>query len=95
VLLGHHWIHVNRCVPSTLHQCVIHWVGDIIEVIKAVETACVAVTDSQVDVQGGRMRCLTGRDLTEYDYVSVGKDGFVPISVKPATGSTWLSNNIL
>jgi hypothetical protein len=28
------------------------------------------------------MSCLTGCDLTNYDYVSVGKDGFVPISVK-------------
>jgi hypothetical protein len=27
------------------------------------------------------MKCLTGRDLTDYDYVSVRKEGFVPISV--------------
>jgi hypothetical protein len=28
LLLGHDWIHANGCVPSTLHQCVIQWVGD-------------------------------------------------------------------
>jgi hypothetical protein len=28
VLLGRDWIHANGCVPSTLHQCVIQWIGD-------------------------------------------------------------------
>jgi hypothetical protein len=23
VILGHDWIHVNRCIPSTLHQLLI------------------------------------------------------------------------
>jgi hypothetical protein len=41
------------------------------------------------------MNFLTGCDLKEYDYVSVGKDGFVPISVKPMTSGTQLTNNIL
>jgi hypothetical protein len=95
VLLGRDLIHVNGYVLSTLHQCVVQWVGDSIEVIEADEVACVVVTGSQVDVQGGRMRCLTGRDLTEYDYVSMGKDGFVPISVKPTTSTTRLSDNVL
>jgi hypothetical protein len=69
VFLGHDWI------PSTLHQCVMQWVGDRVEVVPADETTCVAVTNSEVDVQGGRMSCLTGHDLTEYDYVSVAKIG--------------------
>jgi hypothetical protein len=41
VLLGRDWIHANRCVPSTLHQCVIQWVGDEVEVIGADDSACV------------------------------------------------------
>jgi hypothetical protein len=28
VLLRRDWIHTNECVPSTLHQCVIQWIGD-------------------------------------------------------------------
>jgi hypothetical protein len=28
VLLGRNWIHMNECVPSTLHQCVIQWVSE-------------------------------------------------------------------
>jgi hypothetical protein len=84
---------VNECVPSILHQCVMQWVGDQVEVVEADDTICVA--ESQVDVQGGRMECLTGRDLTMYDYVSISKDGFVPISVKSTTGETWLFNNVV
>jgi hypothetical protein len=41
------------------------------------------------------MKCLTGRDLTDYDYVSVGKEGFVPISIKPTISVTRLANDIV
>jgi hypothetical protein len=41
------------------------------------------------------MSCLTGCDLTNYDYVSVVKDGFVPISVKLMMNVTRLNNDIL
>jgi hypothetical protein len=33
VILGHDWIHVNRCIPSTLHQLLIQWIDDKIEVV--------------------------------------------------------------
>jgi hypothetical protein len=95
MLLGQDWIHANECVSSTLHQCVIQWVDDVVEVIQADEVVCIAVTESQVNIQGGKMKCLTGRDLSGYDYVSVGKDGFVPISVKPAIGATRLAHDLV
>jgi hypothetical protein len=41
------------------------------------------------------MECLTGRDLTDYDYVSIGKDGFVPVSVKPTMSGTQLNNDVV
>jgi hypothetical protein len=63
--------------------------------VQADDSACVAITKSQVDVQGGRMECLTGQDLTEYDYISVSKDGFVPIIVKPMMSETRLSIHIV
>jgi hypothetical protein len=88
MLLGRDWIHANECVSSTLHQCVIQWVDDVVEVIQADEVVCIAVTESQVNIQGGKMKCLTGRDLSGYDYNSVGKDGFVLISVKSVIGGT-------
>jgi hypothetical protein len=73
---------------------VAQWVGDKVEVIWADEAACIFLAEPQVDVQGGgRMECLSGRDLTDYDFVSAGKDGFVLISVKPTTNATRLNDN--
>jgi hypothetical protein len=66
-----------------------------VEVVQADEDVCIAVTESQVDIQGRKMKCLTGRDLMGHDYVSIGKDGFVPISVKPAIGATRLTHDLL
>jgi hypothetical protein len=95
VLLGWDWIHANECVPSTLHQCIIQWINDEVVVVQADEDVCIAMTESQVYIQGGKMKCLTGGDLMGYDYVSVGKDGFVPISVKPAIGATRLAHDLV
>jgi len=33
LLLGKDWIHANCCVPSRMHQCLVQWVGDKIEVV--------------------------------------------------------------
>jgi hypothetical protein len=95
ILLGRDWIHANECAPSTLHQCVIQWIGDEVEVVQADEDACIIMTESQVDIQGGKMKCLTNRDLMGYDYVIVSKDGVVPISVKPAIGATRLAHDLV
>jgi hypothetical protein len=94
VLLRRDWIHSNECVPSTLHQCVIQWIGDEVEVVQADEEVCVAMAKSHVNILGGKMECLSGKDLTGYDYISVGKDRFVPISIKPAIGATRLAHDL-
>jgi hypothetical protein len=71
------------------------WVGDNLEVVHADESAHVAMAEPQVDINGGSMQCLTGHDLTDYDYVSVGKDCFVRINVKSMVNITRLSNGEL
>jgi hypothetical protein len=63
-------------------------------VVQADEEVCVAVAESQVDIWGGKMECLSGKDLMGYDYINVGKDGFVSISVKPMIGVTWLAHDL-
>jgi hypothetical protein len=68
--------------------------GDEVEVVQADEEVCIAMAESQVDILGGKMECLSGKDLTGYDYISVGKDGFVPISVKPMIGVTRLAHDL-
>jgi hypothetical protein len=70
-------------------------VGDEVEVVQADEDVCIAMTESQVDIHGGKMKCLTDRDLLGYDYVSVGKYGFVLISVKPAISATRLAHDLV
>jgi hypothetical protein len=94
VLLGEDWIHANLCVLSTLHQCVIQWIGDEVEVVQADEEVCVAVAKSQVDILGENRECLSGKNLMGYDYISVGKDEFVPISVKPVISVTRLAHDL-
>jgi hypothetical protein len=94
VLLVRDWIHGNGCVPSTLHQCVIQWIGDEVEVVQTDEEVCIAMAESQVDILGGKMECLSGKDMTGYGYISVGKDGFVLISLKPAISATRLAHDL-
>jgi hypothetical protein len=40
------------------------------------------LAESQGDLQDGRVRCLMGRDLTDYDYISMGRDNFIPVNEK-------------
>jgi hypothetical protein len=35
LLLGRDWIHANCCIPSTMHQQLVQWVDDDIEVVHA------------------------------------------------------------
>jgi hypothetical protein len=70
------------------------WIGDEVEVIQADEEVCIPMAESQVDILGRKMECLSCMDLTGYDYISVDKDGFVPISVKPVIGATRLDHNL-
>jgi hypothetical protein len=58
VLLGREWRHTNVCVPFTLHQCIIQWNSDEVEVIQADEEVCIAMVESLVDILGGKIECL-------------------------------------
>ena len=45
LLLGRDWIHANYCVPSTMHQCLIQWHKDDVEVVRADESMSIATVD--------------------------------------------------
>jgi hypothetical protein len=94
MLLRWDWIHANECVSSTLHQCVIQWISDKVEVVQVDEEVCVVVAESIVKILDGKMECLSGKDLMGCDYISIGKDGFVLISVKPTIGVTRLAHDL-
>jgi hypothetical protein len=54
VLLGRDWIHANCCIPSTMHQCLIQWDGDEVEVIHAddsIEISLATMSVSDVEDQ--------------------------------------------
>jgi hypothetical protein len=81
--LGRDWIHTIHCVPSILHQLLIQWIDDEIEVVHADTSAYIASVDATVDWQHESTHCLSGNDLLGYDFLSVTKDGFVHVSVHP------------
>jgi hypothetical protein len=45
----------------------------------------IALADATADWQHGSAQCLSGKDLTSYDFLSISKEGFVPVSVKSAS----------
>jgi hypothetical protein len=53
VILGRDWIHVNRCIPSTLHQFLIQWINDEVEVVHTDASTYIAVADVTTDWQHG------------------------------------------
>jgi hypothetical protein len=83
VILSHDWIHANCCVPSTLHQLLIKWIDDEIKVVHVDVSTYITLADAMTDWQHGSAQCLSGKDFTGYDFLSIMKDGFVPTSVQP------------
>ena len=56
-------------------------VGDAIEIVHAENS--VEVTTTDVMSEGSGFACLSGRDLSNYQYISYDERGFVPVSLKP------------
>jgi hypothetical protein len=49
VILGCHWIHANRCIPSILHQFLMQWINDEIKVVHSNALAYIALVDATID----------------------------------------------
>jgi hypothetical protein len=82
LILGRDWIHANKCVPSTLHQILIQWVDDEVEVVLGDNCACVAVADSHSIGVHDDLKCLSGLDLSDYEFISCSNNGFIPTVIK-------------
>ena len=65
-----------------MHQFLIQWIGDDVEIVHADTLASVAMADSSIWTHDGG-KCLMGLDISDYDFLSVSKDGFLPVHVKP------------
>jgi hypothetical protein len=74
VMLGRDWIHANCCIPSMMHQCLIQWDGDKVEVVHAddsieISLAAMSVWDAEVQEP------ISGISLEGYDRVEATKNG--------------------
>jgi hypothetical protein len=90
LILGRDWIHANKCVPSTLHKMLIQWVDDEVQVVHGDNSACVAVADSHSIGIHHDVKCLSGLDLSDYEFVSCSNNGFIPAVIKPF--DNWLNH---
>jgi hypothetical protein len=46
LLLVRDWIHDNCCIPSTMHQCLIQWIGDVVQVVSADSSFSIALAEA-------------------------------------------------
>jgi hypothetical protein len=91
IILGCEWIHANRYIYSTLHQFIIQWIDDENEVVHVNASAYIALVDTTTDWLQGSTQCQSGKNLTGCDFLSISNEGFVPVSIKPAS-EAWLGN---
>jgi hypothetical protein len=54
-------------------------------VVHADALTYIALAATMTDWQHESTQCLSGKDLTGYDFLSISKDEFVPVSIKPAS----------
>jgi hypothetical protein len=74
VLLGRDWIPASYCIPSMMHQCLIHWDGDKVEVVHAddsIEISLAAMSIWYAEDQ----ESISGISLEGYDRVEATKNG--------------------
>ncbi|PVH32064.1 hypothetical protein PAHAL_9G304600 [Panicum hallii] len=74
VLLGRDWIHTNCCIPSTMHQCLIQWDGDEVEVVHAddsieISHAAMSIWDTE------DQELISGMSLEGCDRIEATKNG--------------------
>jgi hypothetical protein len=74
VLLGRDWIHVNCYIPSMMHQCLIQWDGDEVEVVHADDSIKISLAAMSVwDAED--QEPISGINLEGCDRVEATKNG--------------------
>jgi len=75
LLLGRDWIHANCCIPSTMHQCLVPWVGGKIEIVPGDSSYVIASAEADTYE---RTRCISG-EIWEKDFLKVADYEIPPI----------------
>jgi hypothetical protein len=78
VLLKRDWIHANCCIPSMMHQCLIQWDGDEVEVVHAddsieISLAAMSVWDAE------DQEPISGISLEGCDRIEATKNGVMVV----------------
>jgi hypothetical protein len=74
VLLVRDWIHANCCIPYTMHQCLIQWDGDEVEVAHADNSIKISLATMSVwDAED--QEPISGISLEGCDHVEATKNG--------------------
>jgi hypothetical protein len=74
VLLRRDWIHANCCIPSMMHQCLIQWDGDEVEVVHADDSIEISLTAMSIwDAED--QEPISGINLEGCDRVEATKNG--------------------
>ena len=86
LLLGCDWIHANCCIPSTMHQTIIQWDGDLVEIVQADGSVSIATADYLVWEASG-IDCLSGKtwegeflDVTDFNIKLIQAVGSINLS---------------
>jgi hypothetical protein len=108
VLLRRDCIHANCCIPSTMHQCLIQWDGDEVEVVHAddsIEISLAAMsawdTEDQEPISGIRVEGCDHVEATKNGVRLVfviphsEKEGTKPPYVCPGCSNHTYSNNMI
>ena len=77
LLLGRDWIHANYCVLSTMHQCLIQWCGDDVELVRVDESVSIATADLVFWELGG-FECFSGK-LWEGGFIKISNESQQPM----------------
>ena len=75
LLLGKDWIHAICCIPSTMHQCLVQWVRDKIEILPGDSSYVIASAEADTYE---RTRCISG-EIWENDFLKVEDYEIPPI----------------
>jgi hypothetical protein len=74
VLLGRDWIHANCCIPSTMHQCLIQWDGDEVEVVHADDSIEISIAGMNI-WDSIDLEPISGVSLDGVERIEVSKNG--------------------
>ena len=70
-------------MPSSLHQFLIQWIGDEVEIVQGDTSSFIATADSNSIGANDNIKCLSGLNLSDYELISCTKGGFVSVVLKP------------